>query len=63
MWVRRTHAETRNGVRIVGHNGGSPGYWSELDMYPAKGYTVVILTNQDFVLFEPLRRSKTLVTG
>ncbi|NUO98555.1 MAG: beta-lactamase family protein, partial [Nonomuraea sp.] len=46
--------ELRNGVRVVGHNGGIPGYWSELDMFPTKGYTIVILTNQDLALFEPL---------
>ncbi|MFI7636726.1 serine hydrolase domain-containing protein [Nonomuraea sp. NPDC049400] len=54
---------TLNGVRVVGHNGGTMGYWGEIDMYPAKGYTVVILTNQDFALFEPLRKSQSLVTG
>ncbi|MGI5328739.1 serine hydrolase domain-containing protein [Actinomadura nitritigenes] len=55
--------EKRNGTRIVGHNGGIAGYWSELDMYPTKGYTIVFLTNQDFALFEPLRKSRSLVTG
>jgi CubicO group peptidase (beta-lactamase class C family) len=55
--------ETRNGVRIVGHNGGIPGYWSQLDMYPAKNYTIVMLTNQDLALFEPLRKARSLVTG
>lgn len=55
--------ELRNGVRVVGHNGGIPGYWSELDMLPTKGYTIVILTNQDLALFEPLRKARTLITG
>jgi hypothetical protein len=55
--------ELRNGVRVVGHNGGTPGYWSELDMFPTKGYTIVILTNQDLALFEPLRKAKTLIAG
>jgi hypothetical protein len=55
--------ELRNGVRVVGHNGGIPGYWSELDMFPTKGYTIVILTNQDLALFEPLRKARTLITG
>lgn len=55
--------QSLNGVRIVGHSGGTLGYGSELDMYPTKGYTVVILTNQDLVIFEPLKKSQTLVTG
>ena len=55
--------ELRNGVRVVGHNGGIPGYWSELDMFPTKGYTIVILTNQDLALFEPLRKARSLITG
>ncbi|UBU08782.1 serine hydrolase domain-containing protein [Nonomuraea gerenzanensis] len=55
--------ELRGGVRVVGHNGGIPGYWGELDMFPTKGYTIVILTNQDLALFEPLRKARTLITG
>ncbi|NBE97275.1 beta-lactamase family protein [Nonomuraea sp. KC401] len=51
-----------NGVRMVGHNGGTKGYWCQLDMYPTKGYTVVILTNQDGALFAPLRKSQDHVT-
>jgi CubicO group peptidase (beta-lactamase class C family) len=56
-------ADTRsNGVRIVGHNGGSPGYEGQLDIYPDRGYTVVILTNQDGVLIPALRRSQEMLT-
>ncbi|MEV0831220.1 serine hydrolase domain-containing protein [Nonomuraea rubra] len=55
--------ELRNGVRVVGHNGGIPGYWSELEMFPTRGYTIAILTNQDLVLFEPLRKARSLITG
>ncbi len=51
-----------NGVRIVGHNGGSPGYEGQLDIYPDRGYTVVILTNQDQVLTPALRRSEDMLT-
>jgi CubicO group peptidase (beta-lactamase class C family) len=51
-----------NGVRIVGHNGGSPGYEGQLDLYPDRGYTIVILTNQDQVLAPALRRSEELLT-
>lgn len=56
-------ADTRiNGVRIVGHNGGSPGYEGQLNLYPDRGDTVVILTNQDQVLPPVLRRSEELLT-
>jgi CubicO group peptidase (beta-lactamase class C family) len=51
-----------NGVRIVGHNGGSPGHEGQLDLYPGRGYTVVMLTNQDQVLTPVLRRSQELLT-
>ena len=36
-----------NGVRIVGHDGGTPGYEGQLDIYPDRSYVVVILTNQN----------------
>lgn len=36
-----------NGVIFVGHNGGTPGYEGQIDIYPRAGYVVVILTNQD----------------
>jgi CubicO group peptidase (beta-lactamase class C family) len=51
-----------NGVRIVGHNGGSPGYEGQLDLYPDGGYTVVLLTNQDQVLAPALRESEEMLT-
>ncbi|WP_169813986.1 serine hydrolase domain-containing protein [Actinomadura kijaniata] len=51
-----------NGVDVVGHNGGTMGYWCQLDMYPATGHTVVILTNQDGALPPALRKSRDLVT-
>jgi CubicO group peptidase (beta-lactamase class C family) len=51
-----------NGVRIVGHNGGSPGYEAQLDLYPDRGYTVVMLTNQDQVLPPATQRSQQLLT-
>jgi hypothetical protein len=44
-----------NGVWIVGHNGGSPGYEAQLDLYPDRGDAVVMLTNQDQVLMPALR--------
>jgi CubicO group peptidase (beta-lactamase class C family) len=52
-----------NGVRIVGHNGGNPGYEGELDIYLGKGYSVVILMNQDGLLQPALRRSQDLLSG
>jgi len=51
-----------NGVRIVGHNGGTPGYEAQLDIYPDRGYVVVILANQDQVLVPAIRRSEDLLT-
>ena len=51
-----------NGARIVGHNGGSPGFEAQLDVYPDKGYTVVILTNQDDVLAPAIRASEDILT-
>ncbi|HEU4556357.1 MAG TPA: serine hydrolase domain-containing protein [Longimicrobium sp.] len=33
-------------LRIVGHNGGKPGTFAQLDIYPDNGYTTVILMNQ-----------------
>jgi CubicO group peptidase (beta-lactamase class C family) len=51
-----------NGVRIVGHNGGTPGYEAQLDVYPDKGYTVVVLTNQDGAMVPAVRRSEEILT-
>lgn len=51
-----------NGVRIVGHNGGTLGYEGQLDIYPDRGYTVVMLTNQDRVLAPALQRSQAILT-
>jgi CubicO group peptidase (beta-lactamase class C family) len=51
-----------NGVRIVGHNGGSPGYEAQLDIYPDRGDVVVILTNQDQVLTPAIQRSQAILT-
>jgi CubicO group peptidase (beta-lactamase class C family) len=51
-----------NGVRIVGHNGGSPGYEAQVDIYPDRGDTVVILTNRDQVLTPAIQRSQAILT-
>lgn len=41
--------ETRvlNGVRILGHRGGSPGVSNQVDFYPDLGYVFVVLGNSD----------------
>jgi CubicO group peptidase (beta-lactamase class C family) len=36
-----------DGRRVLGHNGGAPGMNGELRIYPASGYTVVVLANRD----------------
>ena len=36
-----------NGQRSFGHNGGAPGVGANLKIYPALGYTFVMLTNYD----------------
>jgi CubicO group peptidase (beta-lactamase class C family) len=52
-----------NGVRVVGHNGGTPGYEAQLDVYPDTGYTVVVLTNQDRALMQAMGRVHEMLTG
>jgi hypothetical protein len=39
--------DTVNGTRVVGHNGGTPGYEGQLSIYPERGHIVVVLANQD----------------
>jgi CubicO group peptidase (beta-lactamase class C family) len=52
-----------NGVTFIGHNGGTPGYEGQLDIYPGTGYVVVILANQDETLVPAIQRSEALLTG
>jgi CubicO group peptidase (beta-lactamase class C family) len=52
-----------NGVTFIGHNGGTPGYEGQLDIYPETGYAVVILTNQDETLVPAIQRSEAMLTG
>lgn len=52
-----------NGVTFVGHNGGTPGYEGQIDIYPKTGYAVVILTNQDQVLRPAIQQSESMLTG
>lgn len=52
-----------DGSRVVGHNGGTPGYESQLDIYLDEGYVVVLLANQDRTLVPAHRESERLFTG
>ncbi len=52
-----------NNTRIVGHSGGGPGIQSVLEMYPASGYTVAIMTNYDGAMSPVNSRLQTLLTG
>ena len=52
-----------DGVTFVGHNGGTPGYGGQIDIYPQSGYVVVILTNQDDALVPAIQKSEALITG
>ncbi|WP_165977112.1 serine hydrolase domain-containing protein [Nonomuraea diastatica] len=52
-----------NGARVIGHNGGSPGYEANLDIYPDLGYAVVILANQDRVIRPASRKSEEIITA
>jgi CubicO group peptidase (beta-lactamase class C family) len=52
-----------NGVRIVGHGGGAPGVAATVDIYPDRGYIVVILANYDGALAPVLDRTRQILTG
>jgi CubicO group peptidase (beta-lactamase class C family) len=52
-----------NGVTFIGHNGGTPGYEGQLDIYPETGYVVVILANQDETLVPAIQRAEAMLTG
>jgi CubicO group peptidase (beta-lactamase class C family) len=51
-----------HGVSFVGHNGGTPGYSGQLDIYPETGYVVVILTNQGQMLVPAIQESEAILT-
>jgi CubicO group peptidase (beta-lactamase class C family) len=55
--------QQENGITFIGHNGGTPGYASQIDIYPRSGYVVVILTNQDGTLIPAIQRSERILTG
>jgi CubicO group peptidase (beta-lactamase class C family) len=48
---------------FVGHNGGTPGYEGQIDIYPGTGYVVVILTNQDRTLLPAIQRSEAILAN
>jgi CubicO group peptidase (beta-lactamase class C family) len=54
--------QRRDGGRIVGHNGGSPGYEAQPDSYPDRGHVVVVLTNQDQTLTPAIQRAQAILT-
>ena len=51
-----------NGITFIGHNGGTPGYAGQIDIYPRAGYVVVILTNQDDTLIPAIQGSESILT-
>lgn len=51
--------QAAGGVTFVGHNGGTPGYEGQIDIYPSTGYMVVILANQDQALVPAIQRSES----
>lgn len=55
--------ETLDNTRIVGHNGGTPGYGGQLDIHLGRGTIVVVLSNQDSALMpsEAIRGSREIL--
>jgi CubicO group peptidase (beta-lactamase class C family) len=43
-----------NGEQIIFHDGGANGISAEFDMYPAAGYTIVVLSNYDHPAARPV---------
>jgi CubicO group peptidase (beta-lactamase class C family) len=52
-----------NGVTFVGHNGGTPGYAGQLDIYPGTGYVVVVLSNSDNEMVPVIQQTEAILTG
>lgn len=52
-----------NGVTFVGHNGGTPGYEGEIDIYPQRGYVAVILANQDHAMVPAIQSTEAMLTS
>lgn len=55
--------QQENGVTFVGHNGGTPGYEGQIDIYPRTGAVVVVLTNQDQTMVPAIQGSEAILTG
>jgi hypothetical protein len=51
-----------NGVTFVGHNGGTPGYEGQLDIYPGTGYVAVVLTNVDGTMVPVIQQTEAMLT-
>jgi len=51
------------GVTFIGHNGGTPGYEGQIDIYPHNGVVVVVLTNQDQTMIPAIQGSEAILTG
>lgn len=54
--------QKENDTLFIGHNGGGAGYEGQLDIYPDKGYVVVVLTNQDNAMIPAIQESEKLLT-
>lgn len=46
--------ETRQGDRIIFHDGGAGGISTELDMYVKSGYIIIVLSNYDYPSAQPV---------
>ena len=53
----------KNGMRIIGHNGGAPGAEGHLDIYPEQGYTVIILGNYDRIVTPMMMKIEDILTS
>jgi CubicO group peptidase (beta-lactamase class C family) len=51
------------GVTFFGHNGGTPGYEGQIDIYPHTKDVVVVLANQDQTMVTAIQRSEAIITG
>jgi CubicO group peptidase (beta-lactamase class C family) len=52
-----------NNVRIIGHNGGSPGVDAQMDIYPDSGYIVVVLSNYDRSVLPVVKFIENILTS
>lgn len=51
-----------HGVVFVGHNGGTPGYEGQLDIYPHSGDVAIVLANQQNTMVPVIQRTEALLT-